>query len=147
MKKLALFMLLSVAAPLFAVISDAQYAAEVQKLKNDVREQSRFSGPRESTAEEIAASLNYTTGSDKALLSEFTRRGNFPAVKYLIEVKGVNPSGIILSAIMNEDRPLVEYLVGRGVVSDADIQEATQYLQAADQKYKDLLEYVKSNKK
>lgn len=76
MKKLALFMLLIVAVPLFAVISDAEYEQEVQKNKD------RIDYERLQTDYPFA-------------LVTFAGLGNLPAVQYLVEVMQVNPNVVV----------------------------------------------------
>ena len=94
MKKLVLFMLLSVSAPLFAVISDAQYAQQVANYKDEL-----FNGYA-SGAAQVPESLAESYEIDKRLVVEhplylFAQQGNLDAVQYLIEVKRANPNEIV----------------------------------------------------
>ena len=126
MKKLALFMLLSVAVPLFAVISDAEYAKEVQNYKDRMLKYQieTFGGDNERARAEYNRVLPFVLGSDLEALSLFAGEGNLPAVKYLIEVKKVDPNQVtgnyspLAAAANNGNVEVVKYLLDHGANKD-----------------------------
>lgn len=98
MKKLALFMLLSVTAmPLVAMISDAEYAQALADAKAEAAETAaKFGGPFRA-AERGAQLVDMQTRTPDEALEYFVRLNNLPVVQYLIEVKGANPKYIVPS--------------------------------------------------
>lgn len=113
MKKLVLFALLAFAAPLVAVISDAQYEQEVQK--------------------ELQQGTPAIYLGQEAL-HHFASKGNLPAVQYLIEVKKMNPyqanplqdrkiRSPLVEAAAGAHNETVKYLLDHGA-NKADIQAA-----------------------
>lgn len=95
MKKLALFMLLAVSAPMFAIISDAEYAEIVEMTKRHTKEYAVRSGLSEERAYATAAAFvdsEIATPNDALIF--FAKRANLPAVEYLIMRKGANPNYI-----------------------------------------------------
>src|SRR5262245_23658290 len=106
MKKLALFMLLSVTAPLFAVISDAEYAQEVQA------ELQHFQDQRDLTHRKIREQIVSHP------LHQFASAGNLPVVQYLIEVKHVDPTETIYENGMDVTALDLAEIYGRADVAD-----------------------------
>lgn len=150
MKKLALFMLLSVSAPMFAIISDAQYEQEVQKLTDEIAKHHYATQMvRGASEQETAADIARRTGSDQALLEEFVRNENFPAVEYLIRVKGITPTNNVLrGAIEKRNTNLVKLLLDTGVFSSTDISNVTAvYGENPSPYFRDIVEFVKSQQR
>jgi len=145
MKKIALFMLLSVAAPVCAVISDAEYAQEVAKRKNQIFK------------DHGADSEKYIKDFAQNPLPYFVSDGNLPAVQYLIEVKGVNPNQAepiegdtpLMNAVRYRQAHIVKYLLEHGAdrnIRDEfgqtakDIVENYATHRTVEQEIRDLLE-------
>lgn len=121
MKKLALVMLLAVAAPLFAVISDAEYAQEVQELKSGVVDLLALLMGQE-TALQTSKAFD-----DNYALYEFALKGNLPAVQYLVEIKKVNPNpypGLspLGAAVQRGHNDVIKYLLDHGVYMNDDLK-------------------------
>jgi hypothetical protein len=133
MKKLVLFILFAVAAPLIA-ITEAQYQEQIAQFKNDRIQRLLKIGRGAFTQDHARAAIEdefnpQLQNVNKALLL-FAMNGQLPAVQYLIESKGANPNYLeaqqtpLSKAAKEGKADVVKYLLDQG--ADRNIILRTQ---------------------
>lgn len=148
MKKLALFIFLAIAAPMLAVISDTDYAKEVQNLQSALEETYSANNQFAQTQ----------TDNDQKLLLHFMRAENLPAAEYLFTIKAVNP----LNALYNANKlSTIQFILDHAKYTNSDIDAAIKHVQDLSdttspvaperekhmQEYKERIDLLKSYKK